>query len=108
MTGLLSLVAKTIEDSHDVRTVTYIFIGVALGTAGLVAVLDFYLPFHGSKRRVIMFTMNLITCFGVFAALYSDMVLAAIANKWAGAPSGDNKALYWVYFAAKRLPTFSQ
>lgn len=36
-------------------------------------------------------------------ALYSDWILAAIADDWTGVPDGNNAVLYWIYFAAKRL-----
>jgi hypothetical protein len=48
----------------------------------------------------------LVLC-GLLAALYSDWVLAGLAGSLIGAPSSDNSALYFVYFAAKRLPFFS-
>jgi hypothetical protein len=42
-----------------------------------------------------------------FAVFYSDWVLAAVDGNWVGLPSGDQKYLYWVYLAAKRLPMAS-
>ena len=44
---------------------------------------------------------------GLLAAFYSDWVLAGLAGNLIGVPSRDNSALYYSYFAAKRLPFFS-
>ena len=45
-----------------------------------------------------------LLCVGYLSiALYSDWILAAIADNFAGVPDGNNAALYWTYFAAKRL-----
>jgi hypothetical protein len=40
--------------------------------------------------------------------LYSDWVLGVITGNLAGAPSGDVKVIYWIYFVAKRLPLMFQ
>jgi hypothetical protein len=44
---------------------------------------------------------------GLMCSVWSDWVLAAIADNWAGMPSGDIAVFFWVYFAAKRLPMLS-
>ena len=43
----------------------------------------------------------------IFGVLYSDWILGEIAGNLVGIPSGDVRALYWAYFAAKRLPMFT-
>jgi hypothetical protein len=45
--------------------------------------------------------------FGIFIAIYADWVLAGVARNWAGTPSSDVAVLFWLYFAAKRLPMLS-
>jgi hypothetical protein len=45
--------------------------------------------------------------FWLFGAFYCDWILAAIAENWAGLPSSDIAFLYWIYFAAKRMPMLS-
>jgi hypothetical protein len=44
---------------------------------------------------------------GVTGALFSDWVLAVIAENDAHIPDGNNAVLYWTYFADKRLPFLS-
>jgi hypothetical protein len=44
---------------------------------------------------------------GLLCSVWSDWILAAIANNWGGLPSGDIAFLFWIYFIAKRLPMFS-
>jgi hypothetical protein len=39
--------------------------------------------------------------------LESNWILAAIAGNYGGVPDGNNLVLYWMYFAAKRLPLLS-
>jgi len=41
------------------------------------------------------------------ALLFSDWILAVISGNYVGAPDGNNAALTWIYFVAKRLPFFS-
>jgi hypothetical protein len=45
---------------------------------------------------------------GFFAALYSDWALGVMTRNLAGAPSHDIAVLYYIYFAAKRLPLLFQ
>jgi len=45
---------------------------------------------------------------GFFAALYSDWALGVMTENLAGVPSSDIRVLYWIYFAAKRIPLFFQ
>ena len=44
----------------------------------------------------------------LLAPLYSDWVLGVITGNLAGAPSGNVKVIYWIYFVAKRLPLIFQ
>jgi hypothetical protein len=40
-------------------------------------------------------------------ALYSDWALGIMVSNLVGAPSGDNQALFWGYWIAKRLAMLS-
>jgi len=61
--------------------------------------------FQESKRAIAIFLLFLAT--GILAALFSDWILAAIADNYAGVPDGNNSVLYWSYFVAKRLQILS-
>lgn len=74
-------------------------LSVSLGTLGVSAAWE-------TRRLEKAWSALLVLC-GLLAALYSDLVLAGLAGSLIGAPSSGNSALYFVYFAAKRLPIFS-
>ena len=117
LAGLFSLVAETIQSNPKVLLITAVFgsitlalvIGVGLlvccvwssGNASRDTVLE---PVLGSGLAACGVALG---CFGVLGALYSDWVLAAIAENMVGVPSGDNAPLYWTCFVAKRLPFVS-
>ncbi|KAF2101674.1 hypothetical protein NA57DRAFT_73115 [Rhizodiscina lignyota] len=115
LTGLISLVIQTFTVNPKVRIITYVFGGI-VGAAGLITLIAMYCSFRGDAEGFVtsvfgsMFAMvvAIACCMGMLAAFYSDWALGAIAkDDWAGAPSDDNKWLYWSYFAAKRLPLLS-
>ncbi|KAF2494915.1 hypothetical protein BU16DRAFT_51086 [Lophium mytilinum] len=121
MTGLIALIITSFRHNKDVRSLTYGFtiavIVLSMATAaywykihweanrngytGLTALTSAYKDTFGS------FFLAFIGAFGFFAALYSDLVLGAIAQNWGGFPSEDNSALYWTWFVAKRICMFS-
>ncbi|KAF8534809.1 hypothetical protein BDD12DRAFT_755045 [Trichophaea hybrida] len=127
LTGLISLVINSWGQRIKVVVLaSEIFGGIIIGLGGLAAVLAviFYhvdradklssdeqrrkrrrLKFLGGGALVV-FGVLLVVC-GFLAALYSDWVLAGLAGNLIGVPSKDNSALYYAYFAAKRLPFFS-
>jgi hypothetical protein len=129
MVGLISIVIQTFALSKNIRIVTYTFGGVVLGISILIGLLaccclgtrrktDYKALGDGAKNSTDKVWSGLIlgggsaftaaiALFEVLAALYSDMILAAIANNWSGAPTDDNQYFYWTYFTAKRLPFFS-
>ena len=43
----------------------------------------------------------------ILAALYGDLALGFLSKNLVGLPSGDNAALFWSYFVAKRFSMFS-
>jgi hypothetical protein len=59
------------------------------------------------KRAMISSFVIVLVWIGLFTAIYADWVLAGIARNWGGLPSSDIALLFWIYFAAKRLPMFS-
>ena len=118
MVGLFGLIIADFRHNSDVRSLTYSFLVIvtvrALTTGtywytrhietsagGYEALKAAYIQTFGG------FFIALLAAFGFFSALYSDLVLGAIAQNWSGFPSRDNQALYWAWFAAKRLPMFS-
>ncbi|KAF8248016.1 hypothetical protein K440DRAFT_681310 [Wilcoxina mikolae CBS 423.85] len=127
LTGLISLVINSWgERIRIVILASEIFGGITIGVgglAGVLAVVFYYLDkadeqssdAQRRKRRglkflgggaLVVFGVLLVAC-GFLAALYSDWVLAGLAGNLIGVPSKDNSALYYAYFAAKRLPFFS-
>jgi hypothetical protein len=132
LTGLLSLVRQQWDISH-VRYVTVAFWGTAAGLAFIGVLLSrrsgHYSPIHHSPIHhspihhspihhspihhspIMNFVQNALALTSIFAALYSDWVLGVITGNLVGAPSGDVRVIYWIYwiyFAAKRLPLMFQ
>lgn len=104
--GLMSLVAKTFSRSRNIKVITGVFVGV-LGIGVVLGTVLAVVVTVGEPR--VQFALGtsiatLILGFEILVAFYSDFVLAAIAENWSGAPSSDTTLLFWVYFAAKRLP----
>ncbi|KAF2101284.1 hypothetical protein NA57DRAFT_72726 [Rhizodiscina lignyota] len=119
MIGLISIVKEIWDESHPARIVTYV-----LGTLGgfpfaLWAVIVFvsWLPWAArytpSDRRLMEWsTMRkysywTLALLGLWCAFYCDWILATIDGNYSGEPSSDIAVLYWIYFAAKRLPMLS-
>jgi hypothetical protein len=118
LAGLFSLVGQTIMTNKDVKIITAVFGGVTLALAavtGLVVCCALISDSKSSASHLFesMFASGIsavgisVGLFAILGAFYSDWILAAIAENLSGAPSSDNAALYWSYFAAKRLPFFS-
>lgn len=113
--GVMKLVRDHFSEISELRTITYVFGGVVGGLTFIVAALACCLSAcsdSGKKLKTaawgvagsLAFCLFLLT---VLFAFYIDWVLAAIAGDMWGVPSRDNAALYWLYFAAKRLPILS-
>lgn len=118
MVGLGALVIADFRQNYYVRCLTYGFIAIVVVLAlttgfywykrnlensqgGYVALRSAYIYTFGGSF------MTALAAFGFFSALYSDLVLGAIAGNWAGFPGNGNEILYWAWFAAKRIPMFS-
>jgi hypothetical protein len=134
MVGLLSLVAQLFHEQVSIRIVTGIFESLAFlpfivwTPFALIFVLirlwfyiryfvhlddeigNFEWTFRGEDIELLDITGIFVVAtafFGLLGAFYCDWILAAIADNWAGLPSSDIAVLYWIYFAAKRLPMLS-
>ncbi|KAF8533000.1 hypothetical protein BDD12DRAFT_785072 [Trichophaea hybrida] len=113
LTGLISLVIQS-WGSHIVVLATEIFGGIMFGVTGCILVIFIVVTAKPSKdvksdmSWMIVVALSCI-CFAlvVLSALYSDWVLAGLAENLTGIPSSDNSALYYIYFGAKRLAFFS-
>ncbi|KAF2802791.1 uncharacterized protein BDZ99DRAFT_492032 [Mytilinidion resinicola] len=118
MVGLIALIITSFRHNQNVRSLTYgfsiavIVLSMATGAywykihweanrGGYTGLVGAYKDTFGS------FFLAFIGAFGFFSALYSDLVLGAIAENWGGFPSEDNSALYWTWFVAKRICMFS-
>ncbi|CCX15253.1 Similar to hypothetical protein CC1G_06935 [Coprinopsis cinerea okayama7 len=101
LTGLISLVIMAWENNF-IQISTFVVSGCA-GIAIDVTLLSFKDDTEDVGRKIVVCLMFL----GALTALWSDWVLAGLADNLIGVPSSDNAVLYFGYFAAKRLPFFS-
>jgi len=122
--GLLTLAYAVTESENeeDIRATKYLTgfsigfsIAVIIGTAVYVIHRRIYRwgkDHEGTLNRVLYFILafifNSVFVFSLFFALYCDWALASITEDWVGTPSRHQHAVYWVYFAAKRLPLLMQ
>ncbi|KAK0745747.1 hypothetical protein B0T18DRAFT_302354, partial [Schizothecium vesticola] len=112
LVGVANLVRLNFADIWQLRTITYVFVGVLVGMPLLAMILYFcgaretngFVGVLSGIGWTVFVTFVLLT---FLIALYTDWVLAALAGDWVGVPSSDNAAFYWTYFAAKRLSILS-
>jgi len=105
--GLCPLVKEN-WDNDVVRLVTYVFGAVVIGAGVTVTVI--FLCRRNDEGFVMAWLWGIgaaLIGWGCLGAIYSDWILAAIAENLVGIPSSDNAILYWAYFAVKRLPLLS-
>jgi len=112
--GLMSLVVKA-KDHAGIRKLTagfYTIVGA--GTLIVVLVVIYRVRSQGdlgtpekAKRIILGGLLWLVGSFSILSVFYSDWSLGMMTGNLNGLPSGDNSALYWTYFVAKRLPMFS-
>ena len=110
ITGFVGLCPLVKENwSNDVvRIVTYAFGGVVI-SAGVMGGVIFFCQ-RNDEGFVMAWLWGIAAAtigWGCLGAIYSDWILAAIAENLVGIPSSDNMILYWTYFIAKRLPLLS-
>jgi hypothetical protein len=104
--GLISLVSETIESNHDVKITTGAFGGAiclfapfTLGKTGIMNWAgcgddDGDASFWLLCGMLFSLVIASLPWLGLFGVLYSDWVLAAIAENLTGTPSSDNGAVY--------------
>lgn len=118
MVGLRALLWTTFRQNKTVERLTYGFAVPVILAPILVGVYWFQRDLGrsrgGGKVLVSAYLHTLgsgvlafVAVFGFFSALYSDLVLGAIAENLLGLPSADYAPLYWLWFIAKRLPLLS-
>ncbi|KAF2250208.1 hypothetical protein BU26DRAFT_455735 [Trematosphaeria pertusa] len=118
MVGLCSLIYISFRHDTAVRNLTYAFAAPMIIIPILVAIYWYvkHLQLPGGGFDVWMSANTHViggaaiaftAVFGFFSALYSDLVLGAIAGNMLGLPSGDFAVLYWAWFIAKRFTLLS-
>lgn len=112
--GFIGLMVLVKEAWQEVPLLRHLTIGAGV-LFGILAALGFGLgaccwPESWVGSGIGTAILVSIVIFGAGAVIYSDWALAAIAHNLVGAPDGNNwriSAVYWMYFAAKRLPMLS-
>jgi len=118
LVGLIAIVTQTWHTHTKAMLVINVVFGAFTiptgifgGVVGFVAGGGAVHPFIGCTIGLFGATVGCLSAIGVLAALYSDWILAAIevqkGGNWTGLPAVNARWLYWTYFVAKRLPTFS-
>jgi hypothetical protein len=115
-TGVMDLVKNHLADPNmgQLRTVTYVFVGVSGGLTLLALVFaclgtcssgsSAFSNMVAVSGLTLLFSLIVLT---VLFAFYTDWVLATLDGDILGYPSSDNAVFYWAYFAAKRVPMLS-
>ncbi|GAB1316478.1 hypothetical protein MFIFM68171_06688 [Madurella fahalii] len=112
--GICNIVSKHLPSNQQLRIVTGVFGGLVLFIMLCVAVLCFC-AMSGKTGCMGKLGFSVLVCgavtvfvLTVLFAFYTDWALAALAGgDLIGRPGGENAAVYWAYFAAKRLPMVS-
>jgi hypothetical protein len=112
--GLFRIVHETFAENKAVRILTLVLVGlIALGIGTVVLVVlvmscvsDDFNFVEAVLASQISWGIA-IAALVVIAVFFSDWILAAVEGNWVGVPSGNYEIVYWLYFAAKRLPMFS-
>ncbi|KAH8654551.1 hypothetical protein BGZ60DRAFT_156578 [Tricladium varicosporioides] len=95
--GIFKITHDVFVENADVRIMVWVLVGlvVLLTIAGILR--------HEDWSVIIIWYW---IC-SLLLMLYADWVLAAVDKNWIGLPDQKHVALYWTYWAAKRLPMFS-
>jgi len=115
LAGLISIVSEVYSSNPHLRSITGVFIGLAIGPTCFTLGFAILIGRRGKNisltALITMYFLDgvvtLIIWVTMLAAFYSDMALGAMTNDLVGAPSEENQYLYWTYFIAKRIPFFS-
>ena len=116
--GLFRIVKQSWENLA-IRALVYEFLGfIAVFAGASLAGFAFFVITSDSNKGTdkkelaeeisigvsFMIPLILVLVFELVGVFFSDWVLGAIAGNFSGIPDGNNAVLFWVYFAAKRLP----
>ena len=109
-TGLISLVVREWVANRNLRIVTFVFSAfMCLCALVLYVVVQFTVndnwEMEDRERHYLRYVFFGFTIFAVLSAFYSDFALGALVHSWAGFPSSDVAAVYWVYIVARHLPS---
>lgn len=111
--GICNIASKHMAANAQLRAVTGAFGGLVLLVVACVAGIS-CCAMSGKTGCVGKLGLSFVVCgaatvfvLTVLFAFYTDWALAALAGDLVGRPGGENAAVYWVYFAAKRLPMAS-
>jgi hypothetical protein len=114
LAGLFSLVVQTIHMNYNVLIITAVFGSVLAAAIVLFWFIILFWTWDEIESKTgggFLSGLGAVVVgaagMGLMGALYSDWILAAIANNMTGVPTSDNAVLYYIYFAAKRLTLFS-
>ncbi len=110
LVGIFAIAIKQLraggQEAQNVRIVT----GSFGGFVGLMVLIGIIVICCGEGQDMgaagmgSAFVVGVIGC--LLAAFYSDLIIAAVANYWSGAPHR-HRAAYWIFFMAKRFPLAS-
>ena len=114
LTGLMSLVRSN-WDNSTIRGLTYslffvpLFVALSCGVLALLAA-GSELSEDLASRLMLSVALSVFSYVGTLMVLLSfctDWILAVMAHNYTGYPEGEVEVIYWIYFAAKRLPLFA-
>jgi hypothetical protein len=111
--GIMDLVRQYFTSTPQLQTISFVFLGVAGGCTLMIFMFvfitkwdgkNFVSSIFGSVYVGIVWAFVILT---ILTALYTDWALGAIDGDLAGNPTDNNEVLYFLYWAAKRLPMIS-
>jgi hypothetical protein len=106
--GLSGLIPLVITYYHDGIPAVKVFTNLFALIVGVPTVLWMIWMFFLAREGGSGFGFVVIFVWvGLLCSVWSDWILAAIADNWGGLPSSDIAFLFWIYFVAKRLPMLS-
>lgn len=80
---------------------------VEIALVGVLLVIAIVSYLAGGRSWLTMLVMTVISVIFVILPLYIDWALGILVQNIAGLPTSKNKILYWLFFAASRLPMLS-
>ncbi|KAF1809231.1 hypothetical protein P152DRAFT_476588 [Eremomyces bilateralis CBS 781.70] len=121
LTGLIAVIRADFGNNRELRNLTYGFvittIVITIGAASAFYMKGWDKWMANERGGRLCFNTGMkaggaalgafLASLGVLGALYSDLVLGAVAHNWTGMPNEDNALLYWSWFISKRIPLFA-